>query len=178
MKPVIIFLFFIVSGMLAAQSASEYFNNSAYAYVQSKNEDALKTVNEGLDKFPGDKKLTELKKKIEEQQENDQQQSENGENKEQDQNSNQNPEDNDSQQQSGQQDGRNEGEQGTGNSDEDPLNADGKENAQNNRDQGQRLQQQRYDNILEALKNQEQNTQRRLMMGKSKSKFGRKQKDW
>ena len=178
MKPVIFFLFLSFSSFLLAQSADQYFNASAYAYVQNDNDYALTAVNEGLGKYPSNKKLQELKKKIEEQKENEQQQRQQGENQEQDQNSEKNPDESNSEQQSGQQDGRNEGQEGTGSSDEDPLNAEGKENAQNNRNQGERLQQQRYDNILKALENQEQNTKRRLMMGQSKSKFGRKQKDW
>lgn len=165
------------TAFVAAQSADEYFNSSAYAYVQSNNRDAMEKVVEGLRKYPTNKKLQELKRKIEEQQDSEQQ-SNKDEQQQQDQNSTQNPDDNDSQQQSGQQDGRNQGNEGTGSSDQDPLNAQGEENAQNNRDQGQRLQQQRFDNVLKAIENQEQDTKRRLMMGKSKSNFGRKQNDW
>ena len=171
-------LLLIFSGFLSAQSAADYFNDSAFSYINSQNDDALTKVDEGLKKYPSDKKLQELKKKIQEQKDYDSQKGDNQDKSSQDQNSKQDPEENDSPQKSGQQDGRNEGQEGSGSSNEDPLNAEGKENAQNNRDQGQRLQQQRYDQILKAIENQEQSTQRRLMMGKTKSQLGRKQKDW
>ena len=178
MRNFIIFLMFFATNSVCAQQVGDYFVPSANHYLQDETKEALATVNEGLSKFPNDKKLQELKKKIEEQQQDDQKKGEQKKGEDQKENSDQSPEDSESQQKSGQQDGRNKGEDGSGSSDETPLNKEGKEDSQNSKDQGERLQKQRYDNILKALENQEQDTQRRLMMGKSKSKFGRKQKDW
>ena len=178
MRTLIISLLVCLTITASAQQVEDYFVSSANFYLQDNTELALKTVGKGLDKFPNDPKLMELKKKIEEQQDSDKQKGKDKEGEEEQENSKQNPEDNDGQQESGQEDGRNRGEEGTGSSDENPLNARGEEESENLRDQGERLQKQRYDNILKALENQEQETQRRLMLGKSKSKLGRKQKDW
>ncbi|MDO5656074.1 MAG: hypothetical protein Q4G27_08045 [Flavobacteriaceae bacterium] len=177
MRGLVFFLFVNLFSVINAQSADDYFNSSAYEYLQNNHQTALEFINKGIDEYPGNKKLQELKKRIEEEQEQNQQGEGNKQNTPNDgQDQKQDPSQNN--QNAGQQDGRNEGEQGSGSSDQDPLNATGSEESNHNRDQGARLKQHRYDNILKALEQQEQNTQRRLMMGKSKSKLGRKQKDW
>lgn len=178
MKYLIIFIAFLISGLGLAQEANEYFVASANHYINSQNEQALSTVKEGLSKFPEDKKLQELKKRIEDQKNNDEKEGDNKDGKKQEDDSQQKAEENPSQNESGQQDGRNKGEKGSGSSDEKPLEQEGEEETNRNPDNGKRLEQQRYDNILKALENQEQNTQRRLMMGKSKAKLRRNQKDW
>ncbi|MDG4950472.1 hypothetical protein NLM59_06020 [Weeksellaceae bacterium KMM 9724] len=178
MRTLIILLMIFSSMAVYGQNVDDFFVPSANYYLQDKTEDALDKVNQGLEAHPNNKKLLELKKKIEEQKERDKERGKNNEGKEQDDNAKQNPEENNSQQDSPQDDGRNRGEDGTGSSQEDPMNADGEEPSENIKDQGERLQKERYDNILKALENQEQDTQRRLMMGNSKSKLGRKQKDW
>ena len=178
MKNLFYIFILLIFNSISAQSVDEFFVASANHYINSQNQEALDKVNKGLSQFPENQKLSELKRKIEEQQNQEQQQGENEKGQDQNEETEQNPDDNDNQQESGQQDGRNQGEQGTGSSDENPLENEGEENSQNNQNQGERLQQQRYDNILKALETQEQNTQRRLMMGKSKAKSGRNQKDW
>lgn len=159
-----------------SQNAEDYFVTSANSYLQNQTQKALDLVEQGLEEFPEDRKLQELKKKIEEQQEGE---GEGGENNQgNDEQAKDNPEETDSPQESGDPDGRNQGEQGTGSSDENPLDAIGDEDSENVEDQGKRFRNQRHENLLKALKNQEQDIQRRLLMGEAKSRAGRKQKDW
>lgn len=69
--------FILLLGVLAilcisktkAQSSGEYFNKAARSYVKTEKDQALATVNDGLTKFPDDRKLKELKEKLEKDQE-------------------------------------------------------------------------------------------------------------
>lgn len=178
MRSLIISCILLFSLPVLGQNVADYFVPSANHYLQNQNKEALEVVKEGLEKLPNNKKLLELKKKIEEQQEKNKEQGDTKEGDQPDQDAEKSADKSDTEQESAQNDGRNKGEQGTGSSDKDPLEAEGEEPSDNVQDQGERLQKQRYDNILKALENQEQETQRRLMMGDSKSKLGRKQKDW
>lgn len=160
-----------------AQSANDYFVGSANMYVNSKSQEALKVIEEGLETYPENPKLLALKQKIEEEQAQGKGDSdEDGENSED--GSQQNPDENQNQQKSDQQDGRNQGEKGAGSSDDQSRNQDQQGTRDGSPNQGEDLQRQRYDKILKALQKQEQNTQRRLIMGDNKSQLGRKQKDW
>lgn len=178
MKTFISYILLFLTALSFAQNAEDYFVASANSYLQNQNNEALDFIDQGLTEYPNDEKLQALKKKIEEQQQSESEEGENNQGEENDDSAEENPEDNDSMQQSGDPDGRNQGERGTGSSDEDPLNAPGNEDSDNVQDQGKRLLNQRYENILKALQNQEQEIQRRLLMGEAKSRLGRKQKDW
>lgn len=178
MKTFVSYLLLCLTSFGLAQNSEEYFVASANSYLQNQTGEALEFIEQGLEEFPDDKKLQELKKKIEEQEQNESEQGENNQGEERDEDGEENPEDNDSMQKSGDPDGRNQGESGTGSSDEDPMNAPGNEDSDNVQDQGKRLLNQRYENILKALQNQEQEIQRRLLMGEAKRRMGRKQKDW
>ncbi|HAH35441.1 MAG TPA: hypothetical protein DEQ87_12505 [Algoriphagus sp.] len=82
----IIFLLFALS--IQAQTAGDFFNRAARSYVKTEKEDALKTVNQGLSKYPEDQKLKALKEKLEQDQEKEQnqnQQQQNQQNQEQQQ---------------------------------------------------------------------------------------------
>ncbi len=73
---------------LQAQTAGDFFNRAARSYVKTEKEDALKTVNQGLSKYPEDQKLKALKEKLEQDQEKEQnqnQQQQNQQNQEQQQ---------------------------------------------------------------------------------------------
>lgn len=78
---------------LQAQTAGDFFNRAARSYVKTEKEDALKTVNQGLSKYPEDQKLKALKEKLEQDQEKEQnqnQQQQNQQNQEQQQQNQQN----------------------------------------------------------------------------------------
>ncbi len=80
----------LLVGQAPAQTAGEFFNRAARSYVKTAKDQALKEVNDGLNKYPNDAKLKALKDKLtqeqeQEQQENsqEQQQQQNQENQEQ-----------------------------------------------------------------------------------------------
>src|SRR5688572_27357231 len=75
MKNFILLIVFLTVGSAAfAQGAQAYFNQSANYYVGGKNAEALRAIGEGLQKYPGDPKLSALQKKLkEEQKQKDQQ---------------------------------------------------------------------------------------------------------
>ncbi|MXV37182.1 hypothetical protein GO491_00615 [Flavobacteriaceae bacterium Ap0902] len=172
----IAFFYFLIAGY--SQSADDYFIDSANEYVNSKSDEALRIIGEGLEKYPDNPKLQALKQKIEEEKDQDNDKGEADRDGEESEEGKQESEENQSQQQSNQEDGRNRGEDGAGSSDQQPRTQEGSNDKEGNPKNGTDLQQQRYNQILESLKKQEQNTQRRLMMGENKSQLGRKQKDW
>lgn len=164
-----------IGHLLFSQNAKDYFVASASAYVNSKNDEALTIVNQGLTKFPEDSKLTELKKKLE-QQKQEQQKNKQDEGKNKDENQKQKDKDQ-SQQKSKQENGKNQGQEGSGNSPEDVKNQKGE--ADNEfENSGIDWDKKRKENLLKALESEEKKTQRRLLMNDSKSKMASKQKDW
>ncbi len=81
---------FLIAGFAQAQSkksATDYFNEASKHYVESKKIDALKTIEQGLNEYKNDKKLTELAEKIlkEENQNQNQQQQQQNDKKDKDQ---------------------------------------------------------------------------------------------
>ena len=93
MKYLFSFLFVLAAWTVQAQSAGDFFNRAARSYVKTEKEDALKTINDGLSKYPDDSKLKALKEKLEKEQEQEQnqnQQQQDQENKEQQQQQQQN----------------------------------------------------------------------------------------
>ncbi len=78
----------LLVGQAPAQTAGEFFNRAARSYVKTAKDQALKEVNDGLNKYPNDAKLKALKEKLtqeqeQEQQENSQEQQQNQQNQEQ-----------------------------------------------------------------------------------------------
>lgn len=93
MKYLFSLLFVLAAWTVQAQSAGDFFNRAARSYVKTEKEDALKTINDGLSKYPDDSKLKALKEKLEKEQEQEQnqnQQQQNQENKDQQQQQQQN----------------------------------------------------------------------------------------
>lgn len=67
MKLIVFIFFVLVSFSVKGQgSADNYFNEGAKMYAFNNNAAALQIVNNGLNKYPSDRKLKELKKKLEE----------------------------------------------------------------------------------------------------------------
>lgn len=88
MKYLLSIIFLLSALSLQAQTAGDFFNRAARSYVKTEKEDALKTVNQGLSKYPEDQKLKALKEKLEQDQEKEQnqnQQQQNQQNQEQQQ---------------------------------------------------------------------------------------------
>lgn len=63
----------LLVGQAPAQTAGEFFNRAARSYVKTAKEQALKEVNDGLNKYPNDTKLKALKDKLTQEQEQEQQ---------------------------------------------------------------------------------------------------------
>src|SRR5688572_10039634 len=86
MKNFILLLFFFTAFTSVAfcQGAQAYFNTSANHYVQNRRADALRSVEEGIRKYPGDQKLKALADKLkEEKQKEDQKRNQENKDKEQ-----------------------------------------------------------------------------------------------
>lgn len=63
----------LLVGQAPAQTAGEFFNRAARSYVKTAKDQALKEVNDGLNKYPNDTKLKALKDKLTQEQEQEQQ---------------------------------------------------------------------------------------------------------
>lgn len=81
-------------GQAPAQTAGEFFNRAARSYVKTAKDQALREVNDGLNKYPNDAKLKALKDKLTQEQEQEQQ--ENSQEQQQQQQNQQNQEQKDS----------------------------------------------------------------------------------
>ena len=63
MKSIILIFFILISFSVKGQdSADNYFNDGAQMYTHNKLQTAVEIVEKGLDKYPSDRKLNELKK--------------------------------------------------------------------------------------------------------------------
>lgn len=160
-----------------AQSADDYFAQSAYAYINSQTDQALERVNQGISQYPNNQKLQALKQKIEEQKDNEAGQDQQSQQQPSEDDSQQQSDPQDSQNQQGQQDGQDRGEQGAGSSDQETRENEGQQ-SEADKQENTSQESSRYDRMLEALSKQEQNTQKRLLMGESRQRLGRNQKDW
>ncbi len=98
----------LLVGQAPAQTAGEFFNRAARSYVKTAKDQALKEVNDGLNKYPNDAKLKALKDKLtqeqeQEQQENSQEQQQQQNQQNQEQKDSSKKEDSSSQQKEGEQ---------------------------------------------------------------------------
>lgn len=110
--PILLGLAFVLSVTFSyAQSSGDYFNRAARSYVKTEKDQALATINDGLGKFPGDRKLEALKEKLEKEQEEEQQKQDQQNQDQQNQEQKEQQEDNSSQGEDGeQQESKNDGE--------------------------------------------------------------------
>lgn len=169
MKKILCIFVFLSFVWVRAQTGQEYFVSSANLFLQNKNSEALSRVTEGLSKFPNNKKLQALKQKLEQQQKDDKEQQENS-NKQQQQQKD------DTEKDKGDPEGKNNGEQGNGQNKLMPESSQ-----QDEKKQGSPydfLEKERQANRLNALKDEEKFTKRRMMMGEGRAKAGRRAKDW
>ena len=98
-------LIFFGFGQSFGQSSGDYFNRAARSYVKTEKDQALRTVNDGLSKYPNDSKLKALKEKLEQEQEQEQQQNQQNQQQQNQQNQNQQSEGEQGDSQSDQKDG-------------------------------------------------------------------------
>lgn len=76
MKTLLTAFFLVLGSVCMAQNAGDFFTSAGNQFIDGNTETALKTVNRGLDRFPGDDKLQKLKEELEKQQEQEQEQKE------------------------------------------------------------------------------------------------------
>lgn len=69
----ILFFSFQIDAILA-QSSADFFNRAARSYVKTETDQAIKSVDEGLLRFPNDAKLKALKEKLEKEKKEEQEQ--------------------------------------------------------------------------------------------------------
>lgn len=86
MKSILLIVYFCLAfiSVSFSQGAQAYFNTSANHYVQNRREDALRSVQAGIQKYPNDQKLKALAEKLKEEKKKEDQKR-NQENKEQQQ---------------------------------------------------------------------------------------------
>ena len=77
------------------EDAAQYFNRGANQYIDDQLEEARQTVEQGLQVHPGDQRLEELKKLLEQQEQQDQQKQDQQEQQKQDQQQNEDQKDQD-----------------------------------------------------------------------------------
>lgn len=65
----LVFLFCLQIEASYAQSSEDFFNRAARSYVKTEADQALKSVNNGLQRYPNDAKLKALKEKLEKEKE-------------------------------------------------------------------------------------------------------------
>jgi hypothetical protein len=76
MKTLLTALLLIVGSVCMAQNATDFFNSAGNQFIDGNTEQALSTVNRGLQRYPGDEKLTKLLEELQKQQQQEQEQKE------------------------------------------------------------------------------------------------------
>jgi len=156
MKLIVFIFFILVSFSVKGQNSAEsYFNEAAKMYVVNNNEAALEIVNNGLSKYPSDKKLKELKKKLEEKKDNKK-------DKDKDKKDDKKDGDKDKKDDKGDKDKKNEKPQDDGK----PKPMPGG------------ISKQRLENLLDAVNNEEKKIQDKVNAKKVKGKPVQTEKDW
>jgi outer membrane biosynthesis protein TonB len=149
-------LLFIFSIEIMAQTAGDFFNRAARSYVKTEKEAALKEVNEGLGKFPGDSKLKALKEKLEKEQEDEKQEQNQDQKQQNDQNQSQKSEgekgDNQSEEKDGEQSEEDKAKEGQKGKDPSQKSEDAGENANDQMDANLADRQKRLEEMREKLK--------------------------
>jgi len=158
--------FLLISATALGQSADEYFHNSSNAYIDGQFEQAKRTVQEGLLRYPDDPRLQALLKQLrkeqeQQQQQNQQQQQQNQEQQQQRDQQQQNQQQNQQQQQ---------GEQNQPENTGDPQN--------NEQQLAQQMSKQEAEKILKALEQKEKDLLKQFKKKKTKSGNTSNEKDW
>lgn len=154
MKLIVFIFFVLVSFSVKGQnSAASYFNESAKMYAFNNNAAALQIVNNGLNKYPSDRKLNELKKKIKEKKDDkDKDKKDDKSNNDKDKND-------------------------KGDKDKDKKKDKPKEDGKPKPQPGG-ISKQRLENLLDAVNNEEKKIQDKVNAKKVKGKPRKTEKDW
>lgn len=164
-----ILFYFSVNGQNMAQN---YFNDAAKMYVINNTAAALEIVNEGLSKYPSDKKLIALKKKLEDKKDKNK-------DKDKDKNDHKNKDkdkkdgDKDKKDDKGKEKDKPNNNEGKNEKDKDKPNENGKPKPLPGG-----ISQQRLENLLDAVNNEEKNIQEKVNAKKAKGKPTQTEKDW
>lgn len=160
MRFIVLIFFVLVSFSVKGQgSADNYFKEGAKMYVLGNTAAALQIVDNGLSKYPSDRKLRELKKKLEEKKDKDKNKDKNKDKKDDKKDGDKDKKDN-------------KGDQ----------NKDKKDNKPGNQGQPKPMpggiSKQRTENLLDAVNNEEKKIQDKVNAQKVKGKPVQTEKDW
>ena len=173
MKKLFIILFLILHVITFAwqtnTTATDYFFSGAKDYCNNKTDNALATVEEGLSKFPKDKKLNELYEKLKKKKEEKQKKEEEQKKKEQQQKQQQ-----DKQQQQKQNGNQQQNQQGQQQQNQQDKQSQQKQGQQQ---QGQ-LTNEEAQKLLDAMAAEEGKVQQKLSKQKGKAGSKKVLKDW
>ncbi len=165
MKKIIIVILAFCTGVMHAQqtynTADDYFYRGAKMYCNEKSDEALATVEEGLSKFPQDKKLKELYDKLKKKQDEEKKKKEEQQKQQQNQNQKQQNQNNQQQNQQQQNQGNNEAQK----------------KQQQQQSAGQ-MGDKQAEQMLEAISADEAKTQEKVNKQKVKPVKGKVLKDW
>ncbi|MFQ5649339.1 MAG: hypothetical protein ACE5IY_05305 [bacterium] len=150
---------------LVAQTVDDYFHRSANSYVNGRSREAKRVLEEGIQRYPGNPKLSALLSKIQEEESNNQQQ-ENQQNQEDQQEEQQNQEQESKEQKQQQQEKQEEG-------DEDEQD---RQQQQAQKGEQQEISKEDAERILDALKNEEEDLLRKNKTTRRGRAF--RGKDW
>lgn len=155
----------------ATADAARYFNEAARQYVQETRIEALRTLDQGLQKYPDDPKLRKLAEALLKQQKQEQQQQEQQQQQQQQQEQEQQQEQG-SQQQQEQQNGQEQQQQGSNSKDQQ------KEQGEQGSGRPGEIAPQDAKRILDALEREEQNVQSKLKERQRPAPKVPTEKDW
>ncbi|MGB2128360.1 MAG: hypothetical protein ACPHXR_02675 [Flavicella sp.] len=183
-KVIYIYLLLFGSACFAQQSAKGFFDNGAKEFVYSKLEKAIATVDKGLQQYPTDAPLLELKEKLEEAKKKKEQQ-QNSENKDQnkDKDQNQDKDKNKDQNQDKNKDqnqdkNKDQNEDKNQNQDKEKDKKEGKDEKKPSKPQLGKMSPAQMQQLLETMRNEEQKTQKKVNAQKVKGPKRTQEKDW
>ena len=174
-KAIVIGFFMIVGLAINAQTSAEnYFNSGAKDFIHSELEKAIATVDQGLQKYPQDKNLKQLKEKLLEEKKKEDQK------KDQDKKDDQNKKDQDKKDQ----DKKDQDKKDQDKQDQDKQKQDQKKENDKKKEEKQaqpqvgKMSAQQIKQLLETMNNEEAKTQKKVNAQKVKGKKVQQEKDW
>jgi hypothetical protein len=181
MKAIVVVFFMMIGlGINAQTSAQSYFNSGAKEFIHSELKKAMAAVDQGLQKYPQDENLNELKEKlIEEKKKEDQKKDQ--DKKDQDKKDDQNKKDQDKKKDKNKDEEKKKDDEKKENEkkdEENKKNEEDKKKEQQPQPQVGQMSPQQIKQLLETMNNEEAKTQKKVNAQKVKGKKVQQEKDW